>query len=170
MVGGRHHLRQPERDVPLQRRRGDQGPDPERCLHVPTQPLEGDLRGRWEDSGILYLTNHPAYVLILRSLVQSVAEEGGFHFGEEKDGGKIFTDSRLPTSICPQWVSLPQPVFLWLAWFNKPLPLRLNMLTRNLVVSRSHGPHQQPAAGEDEEALQRGQVAEPPLAAGNATA
>ena len=37
-----------------------------------------------------------------------------------------------------------------------------------LVSSRllSHRPHHQPAAGEDEEALQRGEVPQPPLAPG----
>jgi len=47
--------------------------------------------------------------------------------------------------------------------------VRLGIKHVVLCLLFSHRPHQQPAAGEDEETLQRGQVAESPLAAGNHT-
>lgn len=40
------HVRQPQWHVSLQRGRGHQRPDSERCLHVPSLPLELHLRGR----------------------------------------------------------------------------------------------------------------------------
>ena len=39
----RDHLRLPLRHLPLQRGRGHQRADPERLVHVPTEPLEGDI-------------------------------------------------------------------------------------------------------------------------------
>ena len=46
VVGGRDHVRQPQRHVPLQRGRGHQRPDPECCVHVPGLPLELHLGWR----------------------------------------------------------------------------------------------------------------------------
>lgn len=45
VVGGRHHVREPERNVPLQRGRGHQAADHQRCIHVPTTTLGQHLTG-----------------------------------------------------------------------------------------------------------------------------
>lgn len=40
---GRDHLREPERNVPVQRGGGHQRSNPERRVHVPAEPVERDI-------------------------------------------------------------------------------------------------------------------------------
>lgn len=51
VVGGCHNLREPQRDLPLQRGRGHQRPNSERRLYVPLPPLEEGLPGGWVPQG-----------------------------------------------------------------------------------------------------------------------